>query len=294
LAPVIGLLECVVNVSEGRDPAVVTDLASAGGRSLLDTHTDADHNRTVLTLAGAPGEVEAAARAVAWATTERLNLAGHSGVHPRIGALDVVPFVALVQDPATGHLADGLLGDAVAARDRFARWAAEELGLPCFVYGPERTLPELRRAAWTSLAPDFGPEAPHPTAGAVAVGARPVLVAYNLWLGPGAGLPVARQVAAVIRGPALRTLGLPVADTAQVSCNLVDPWRLGPGAVFDLVAGELERRGAGNVARAELVGLLPRAVLASEPPTRWAELGLSQGETIEARLSRRASTGEGL
>jgi glutamate formiminotransferase len=130
--------------------------------------------------------------------------------------------------------------------------------------------------------PDTGPSEPHPTAGAAAVGARPVLVAYNLWLSPGAGLALARRVAASVRGPGIRALGLPVGESVQVSCNLVDPWAVGPGAVYDAVARGLEGEGAA-VQRAELVGLIPRAVLERQPRHRWKELGLEDSGTIEAR-----------
>jgi glutamate formiminotransferase len=282
------VLECVVNVSEGRDPALVAELAAAGSRFVLDVHADADHNRSVLTVGGRVSEVEEAVRALAGAAVERLDLRAHTGAHPRIGTLDVVPFVALEPDAVTGRLADGPIEAALSARDGFARWAGDQLGLPCFLYGPERSLPEVRRTAWTSLPPDFGPSAPHPTAGAAAVGARPALVAYNLWLDPGAGLALARQVAAAIRGPAIRALGLPVGGTAQVSCNLVDPWRLGPGAAFDLVVRALHASGwpLRGTLRSELVGLLPQAVLDAEASGRWAELGLSPTDTIEARLGR--------
>ena len=142
----------------------------------------------------------------------------------------------------------------MAARDSFASWAGAELGLPCFLYGPERTLPEVRRGAFSVLSPDAGPSDPHPTAGACAVGARRPLVAYNLWL-ESAGLDVARAIARSLRGPAVRALGLPVGDSVQVSMNLVDPLVVGPADVYDQVAA------IARIARAELVGLVPRAVL---------------------------------
>ena len=119
------MLECVVNVSEGRDRGVVDAIASAGRACLLDVHADPHHNRAVLTLAG-PG-VEDAARAVATEAVRRIDLRLHVGVHPRLGAVDVVPFVPL---------AGSSMDDAIAARDRFAAWAGDELGVPCFLYGP--------------------------------------------------------------------------------------------------------------------------------------------------------------
>jgi glutamate formiminotransferase len=285
--------ECVVNISEGRDSRVVETVAHAGGTSLLDVHSDPDHHRSVLTLGGPLEAVEAATRAVAAAAVARIALPAHSGVHPRMGSLDVVPFVALggsERPDATSTAA------ALAARDRFARWAGHELGLPCFLYGPERSLPEVRRGAFTTLQPDTGPAEPHPTAGSTAVGARPVLVAYNVWIaGPAGGEPgqagetaltVARQVAGRMRGPGIRALGLAVGSGAQVSLNLVDPLSVSLAGVFDAVAGAVESLGC-SVSRGELVGLCPAGTLAGVPHHRWAELDLGEDRTIEARLAGR-------
>ncbi|HZM31202.1 MAG TPA: hypothetical protein VFB77_11965, partial [Acidimicrobiales bacterium] len=147
------MLECVVNVSEGARAEVVAAIATAAGADLLDVHADAHHNRSVLTLVG-----EDAPRAVARAAVERLDIRRHQGVHPRIGVVDVVPFVPL---------AGATLADAVGARDRFLAWAADDLGLPGFAYGPERSLPEVRRRAFADLAPSAGPPRPHLSAGAV-------------------------------------------------------------------------------------------------------------------------------
>ncbi len=260
------MLECVVNISEGRRPDVLDQIASAAGGDLLDVHTDAHHHRSVLTLVG-----EAAPRAVAAAAVARLDLRDHTGVHPRIGVVDVVPFVPL---------GDTSIAAATRARDAFAAWAGTTLALPCFLYGPQRSLPDLRRGAWTTLAPDTGPTAPHPTAGAAAVGVRPVLVAYNVWLRQ-ADLATAKAIAAEIRRPGLRTLGLAVGDEVQVSMNLVDPAEITPADAYDLV------RTRASVARAELVGLIPRAVLERIEPRRWEELDLAADRTIEHRLERR-------
>jgi glutamate formiminotransferase len=191
--------------------------------------------------------------------------------------VDVVPFVPL--DGST-------LDDAVAARDDFCRWAAAELGLPCFRYGPERSLPDVRRHAFGDLRPDDGPAEPHPTAGACAVGARPVLVAYNVWLDGGADLGAARAVASELRGDGIRALGLDVGGRAQVSMNLVEPGRVGPAAAFDRVAAAAGGLGAG-VDGAELVGLLPETVLRAVDEVRWAALDLGVDRTIEARLAAR-------
>jgi glutamate formiminotransferase / 5-formyltetrahydrofolate cyclo-ligase len=277
------LLECVINVSEGQDKKVISALAAAAGPGLLDVHSDPHHHRSVLTLAGSTEAVDQGARAVAAATLSKIDIRGHAGAHPRIGALDVVPFVDLVRK-AGGGVADARMERAVAIRDSFARWAAQDLDLPCFLYGPERSLPELRRRAWSTLAPDLGPASPHPSAGAVAMGARPVLVAYNLWLAE-ADLEHARQLARSIRGPEVRALGLAAGPSVQVSCNLIAPWRVGPGAVFDAVSSQA------GVDRAELVGLVPLSVLEAEPRHRWGELGLSPSATIEARLEQAGLNG---
>ena len=259
------MLECVVNVSEGRDLARIDALAASAGADLLDVHHDPDHHRAVLTLVGTE-----APRRLAAASVRELDLRTHAGVHPRGGVVDVVPFVPL--DGAT-------MADAVAARDAFAAWAGDQLGVPCFLYGEERSLPEVRREAWTSLTPDTGPREPHPTAGAMCVGARPPLVAYNVWLAE-PDVATARRIAAAIRGPHVRALGLLVGDRVQVSMNLIAPDLVGPAAAYDLVAAEAP------VAGAELVGLVPAAILDAVPRSRWAELDLAADRSIEARLRR--------
>lgn len=254
------MLECVVNVSEGRDPVVIDALRGAAGECLLDVHTDRDHHRSVLTLAG--DDVEEAVRAVATEAVHLIDMRDHTGVHPRLGAVDVVPFVPL----------------AVAERDRFAAWAADALHVPCFLYGPERSLPEVRLRAFKNLRPDVGPRSPHPSAGAMCVGARPFLVAYNLWLPLDTPLDVARRIAVELRGPAVRALGLDVGGRAQVSMNLLDPAIVTPADVYDAVAARTP------VERAELVGLTPAAVLSAVAESRWAALDLDPARTIEARL----------
>ena len=259
------MLECVVNISEGRDERRIAAIAAAAGGDLLAGHTAAHHHRSVLTLVG-----QDAPRAVATAAVESLDVTVHQGEHPRIGVVDVVPFVPRGQ---------ASFDDARAARDEFARWVAGELGVPAFAYGPGRTLPEVRRGAFDGIAPDFGPTRPHPTAGAVAVGARDVLVAYNLWIGE--DLETARDIARAIRGPTVRTLGLDLGGRAQVSMNLVHPTETGPADVFDLVAEQATSE------RAELVGLVPAAVLEAIDPARWSELDLDKTRTIEARVSTR-------
>ena len=280
-------VECVINVSEGRRRDAIASIAGSAGPVLLDVHTDPDHNRSVLTLGGPLESVEDGARSVTAAAVSAIDLNDHEGVHPRFGAADVVPFVTLSPEVDA-------ISVAVGARDRFARWAAEELALPCFLYGPERSLPEVRRSAFVSVLPDTGPPVPHHTAGATAVGARPVLVAYNVWIAAGGddgtagardeALAAARVVAEGVRGPGVRSLGLAVGPGAQVSLNLTDPTSVPIDGVYDAVADAAEAQGC-RVVRAELVGLCPAAALRAVPRRRWAELDLAEDRTIEARLA---------
>ena len=271
------VLACAVNVSEGRRPAVVDAMAAAAGEDLLDVHRDEHHHRSVLWLAG-----EDAVRAVAAVAVAAIDLRRHAGAHPRLGAVDVVPFV-----PVAGATAV----DAAAARDRFVHWIAGALHVPAFTYGPSpgggggRSLPDVRRRAFRTLRPDAGPLAPHPTAGAVAVGARGALVAYNLWLAE-PDVSRARAIARDVRGPFVRALGLRVGADVQVSLNLIDPLAFGPADAYDTVAAAAARRGCG-IARAELVGLVPDDVLRRTPETRWATLDLGPDRTVESRLAAR-------
>lgn len=267
------MLECVINISEGRDLERVGRIAASAGADLLDVHSDPHHHRSVLTVVG-----EAAPRAVATASMGELDLRQHTGVHPRLGVVDVVPFVALEGSSAA---------DALAARDRFAAWLSGTYAVPCFLYGPERTLPEVRRTAFTSLAPDLGPSSPHPTAGATAAGQRDVLIAYNLWVAD-TDLDTVRHIARGARGDGIRALGLRVGERCQVSMNLIHPTTTGPADAHDRVASLAAAHGA-RVEGAELVGLLPRSVLERVPTHRWAALDLSAARTIEARLAARPS-----
>jgi glutamate formiminotransferase len=281
------MLECVANVSEGRDLAALRALAEHCGAALLDVHTDADHHRSVFTLAG-PERCDAApaARKLAAAVASHISIARHEGVHPRFGALDVVPFVSL--DGTDLERAQA----AEAARD-FGRWWAESHAVPVFFYDEAdpggRDLPHVRRHAFKTRKPDFGPGAPHPTLGATAVGARRPLVAINLLLVT-RDVAVARQIARHVRErdgglPGVRALGflLESERRPQVSLNLVDLDRTGiEGAC--LAVRELARRAGTDVASVELVGLVPRADLdrCSGEFLAWAEIDRSAA--IEARL----------
>lgn len=256
----------------------------------MDSHSDSHHNRSVFTLCSVstsdPGAemretISESLRRVAMSTVSAVDMRSHRGAHPRIGALDVVPFVALRRDE-THMICDGPIEEAIEARDAFMAWAADSLELPCFAYGPERSLPEVRREAFRALNPDAGPTSAHPTAGACAVGARRLLVAYNLWLAsPDA--EVATMIARDLRGPAVRSLGLVVGEQVQVSLNLIEPFRTGPEEVYDRVANLAESSG-NAVERAELVGLAPMRVVKRVPVHRRPEIGLDEDRTIEARL----------
>lgn len=279
------MLECVANVSEGRRAEVLEDLAAACGEALLDLHVDGDHHRSVFTLvaAGVAGVVEAALR-LARAVDGRVDLSGHVGVHPRVGSLDVAPFVAL----------DGVGNDvAVAAAHAFAEAVAGEIGIPVFLYDSAdpsgRTLPSVRRDAFVSRAPDFGPPIPHPRLGAVCVGARPLLVAVNCEL-PDEDVGLAAEVARAVRErngglPGVRALGFRLVSRGrtQVSMNLVDLAATGVEAACSEVRRQARLRGS-DVVAVELVGLLPAAELArcSDEFVAWAHL--SPDHAIEARL----------
>ncbi len=274
------MIESVVNVSEGRDRARIARIAGHAGSRLLDVHSDPDHHRSVLTIAGTdPAEVEEATRSVVAAAVTEIDLRTHEGAHPRFGAADVVPFAPLPFGTES-------LEEALDARRRTARWIGTHLGVPCFLYGPERSLPDLRREAFSRLRPDTGPDRPHPSAGATAVGARPVLVAYNLWLDEDATLGDARALAAAVRTPVLRTLGLAVGSRVQVSCNLVAPATTGPDGAYRAIEGAARSRHR-SIEHAELVGLIPESVLRAIPHRRWALLGLGASATVESRLAAR-------
>jgi glutamate formiminotransferase len=288
------VLECVPNVAEGRDARVLDALARACGDSLLDVHADVDHHRSVYTLAG-PGarEAEGAVRALARAVAERVDLTRHDGVHPRIGALDVVPFVALDGDAAT-DASDRV--DAVEAAHAFGAWAASELVVPVFFYGdadPQgRSLPALRRDAFTIRPPDAGPAEPHARLGAIAVGARAVLVAVNCDLATG-DVATARAIARAVRERdgglrGVRALGLSLdsRECAQVSMNLVDLASTGIQPACEIVRDLARARGT-DIVHVELVGLAPEAEVARLDDAFRVWSGIGSEQTIEARLRAR-------
>ncbi|HYV58447.1 MAG TPA: glutamate formiminotransferase [Acidimicrobiia bacterium] len=284
------MLECVPNVSEGRRRDVLDRLAAACGRTLLDAHADADHNRSVFTLVGdAAEQVEAAAVRLAGAVAQTVDRSWRDGVHPRLGALDVVPFVALSGTPEAR-------ASAVRTAQYFAGWLGDTLDVPAFLYGEadpqERALPQLRRDAFVRRMPDYGPSEPHPKLGATAVGARPPLVAVNCELDHD-DVDLARRIAEGVRErggglPGVRALGFELSSPrrAQVSLNVTDLEATGVEDACAEVARAARAEGT-DVARIELVGLMPRAALEECSPAFRRRAGFGDEQTIEGRLEGR-------
>jgi glutamate formiminotransferase len=293
------IIECVPNFSEGRDAAVVARIAEAitsvPGTALLDQTSDWDHNRSVLTFAGPPDAIaEAAFRAIRRAV-ELIDLSCHSGVHPRIGAADVVPLV-----PVAGVTLEFCAQLAARLGERVWR----ELHVPVFLYEaaarrPERAnLANVRRGLFETLReevrhnperlPDFGDAALHPTAGACVIGARKFLIAFNINLDT-SDLEIARRIARKIRAssgglPAVKALGLFLDSRgqAQVSTNLNDFEVTPLCAILEAVRAEAGHCGV-RIASTELIGLIPRAALAN---TSDCDLGIRDDHILENRLER--------
>jgi len=270
------LVECVPNFSEGRDAATIEALrlalTSVPGVRLLDVQADAAHNRSVFTFVAPPDASVEAALAAMRVATERIDLSRHTGEHPRMGATDVVPFVPV---------RDVTMDDCVALARRLADRAAAELQIPIYLYAkvatrPERErLPDIRKGEFEGLRdrigkdpaadPDFGPKRIHPTAGATAIGARPFLVAFNIYLDTG-DVTIAKDIAKRIRTssgglPAVQASGFDVDGKAQVSMNLLDIDVTSPATVFAAVEAAARQRGVA-ILKSEVVGLVPeRAVL---------------------------------
>ncbi len=270
------LVECVPNFSEGRRPETIDAIAARvtafDGVHLLDRTSDRDHNRSVLTFAGPPGAVRSAMSAALVEALARIDMNAHEGQHPRIGAVDVVPFVPI---------GDTTMDECVELAREFGREVAARFDLPVYLYAraalsPSReVLADIRRPQYEGLreliaaeehAPDFGPARLHPTAGAVAVGARPFLIAYNINL-ESRDIDLAKDIAKRVRErggglPRVQALGLYLDDLecAQVSMNLLDftvtpLWRVWE-AVRDLAA-----EAGVELRESELIGLCPLAAL---------------------------------
>ena len=283
------IVECVPNISEGRDPVVVSRIAlsvqAVEHVALLDKTSDPDHNRSVLTFAGKPHAVGDAAFEAVRSAVESIDIRSHTGVHPRLGAADVVPFVPVDRVSLRGCAA---MSRVVGARI----W--QELRVPVYLYEcaalrPEcGTLESVRRLAPAGLAPDFG-EGRHPTAGACVVGARKFLVAWNINLRT-RDLTAAREIAHGIRAsggglPAVKALGLALESRGevQVSINLVDFEVTPLHTVFDAVAAKCRERGI-EIVGSELIGMIPAAALEASAGHDLHWLNLRPELVVENRL----------
>ena len=283
-------LESVPNFSDGRDQATIDAIgdALAAHARLLDVHSDADHNRSVYTLVGSEGELGDALVAGVQAAVERIDLRAHDGAHPCIGAADVVPIVPLrPADLERARSAAAAIGTRIGA-----------LGLPVFLYAPPERGPAFYRRGGTAglqaridsgeLRPDHGPSRLHQTAGAVLVGARRPLIAFNVNLR--GELDVARAVARVVRErdggfPGVRALGLdlPRAGVVQVSMNVEDWEAAALHEIVERIGIEAAARGA-EVTGSELVGLMPAGAAAAAAGALLRIDGFDASRVLELRL----------
>jgi glutamate formiminotransferase len=293
-------LESVPNFSEGRNRDTIDALAAAlsGYAELLDVHTDPDHNRSVFTLVGEEEDLLAALLAGVVCARERIDLRQHEGAHPRIGAADIVPVVALEPADADRSRACAL---------RLAERIGAELELPVFLYGesaPGRGPAFFRRGGPAELQrrvdagevrPDFGPPRLHERAGAVIVGARRPLIAFNVNLATN-DVDVARAIASVVREkdggfPGVRALGLSLPSVArtQVSMNVEDYEAAALHDIVERIEAEARARGV-DVASAELVGLMPAGAAVAAAGSVLRIEGFSPERVLELRLLRRAAS----
>jgi glutamate formiminotransferase/formiminotetrahydrofolate cyclodeaminase len=293
------LVECVPNFSEGRDLTIVAAIRDAiaahDGVHVLDVTSDASHNRSVITFVASLESAVPAALAAMRVARDRIDLTQQSGEHPRIGATDVVPFIPL--DGAT-------MDDCVALARALGERAHRELGIPVYLYERAATTPsrvnlaDVRRGQFEGLRdeirtnparrPDFGQTELHPTAGATAVGARPFLVAYNIYLGDKANMPVAKAVAKAVRFssgglPYVKALAMEVDGQAQVSMNLVDTEQTPLHVVYDAVRAEAAKHGV-EPTWSELIGLMPQRVLLEAGAHAIKLRGYNEGMLLEQRL----------
>ncbi len=293
----MAIVECVPNISEGRRPRVVREIARAVERTkgvrLLDYSSDVDHNRSVFTFAGSPSAVARAALALADAAIARIDMRKHEGAHPRLGAVDVIPFV-----PIAGIS----MAECVALARRVAARLARAHGLPVYLYAkaaarPDRVrLPDIREPQYEGLAaviagewkPDFGPARVHPKAGATVVGARPPLIALNINLRSN-DLQLARRISKDIREssggmPAVQAMGVQLSDgRAQVSLNLLDSGVTPLSVLWDAV--ESRARAAGvEVDEGELIGLMPLDASLEVTGTKLRLRGFDRTRIIEAHF----------
>jgi len=286
------MIECVPNFSEGRNPhtiaAIVRVIGHLNGIAVLGFESDEDHHRSVITFAGEPAPVfEAAVRATGKAA-ELIDLRLHAGVHPRVGATDVVPFVPL--DGST-------LEECVALAHRAGEEIWQRFRVPVYFYeaaakDPERRrLEKVRRPGFDGRPPDVGDLAEHPTAGAVMVGARLFLIAYNINLATPDAV-IAKQIAAKVREssggfPFVKAMGLhlPSQGVAQVSMNLTNFAATPLDDLYAAVEAEAARLGTA-IAGSELIGLIPRAALEQAPAFFRRTRGFNESRVIESRIAQ--------
>jgi glutamate formiminotransferase len=289
------MIECVPNVSEGRDQRVIQQLAETvrhAGADLIDVHSDVDHHRSVFTILGTPEVVEGSVLALARLAVQLIDLRKHRGAHPRIGAIDVIPFVPLQR---------ATMRDAIAAAHRLGLVFAAECDVPVFFYGEaaarrdRRELPPVRQGGFEQLGerlgapewrPDAGPSMPHPTAGATVVGARRPLVAFNAVLDSG-DIAAANAIARAIREssgglPAVQAMGVFLASRglAQVSMNLLDYRRTAPRTVGRQLEAEARKLGV-RVREYELVGCASAETFEAWPDTLAPVAGLKPTQLLE-------------
>ena len=299
------LVECVPNFSEGHRPEIVdairAAIAAVPAVHILDVSSDPSHNRSVITFVASVEHAADAAFAGIAKARDLIDLTVHQGEHPRLGATDVVPFI-----PLEGATMD----DCVALARRLADRVGRELEIPVYLYERAATRPDrenladIRRGEFEALRneigtnpardPDFGPRQIHPTAGAVVIGARPFLVAYNVYLGPASNLAVAKDVAKAVRGSSgglryVKGLGLEVDGQAQVSMNLVDLEKTPLYRAFDMVKMEAEARGV-SPTWSEVVGLVPERAL-FETAARHVQLRDFSPDLVLERKVRSAVSG---
>ena len=295
------LIECVPNFSEGRRPEVVgairDAIAAVEGVTILDASSDESHNRSVITfVVPADHAVQAAFEGIR-AAAERIDLRQHTGEHPRIGAADVVPFVPLE---------DATMDDCIALAKALGERVGKELEIPVYLYERAATRPtrknlaDVRRGQFEGLRdelgtnperePDFGPNAIHQSAGAIAIGARPFLVAYNVYLGDAVNLPLAKSIAKQVRESsggfkAVKGLGLEVDGQAQVSMNLVDTDETTLHTVFDFIAAKAKDEEV-DVTWSEIIGLVPERVLFDAARDHLKLRAFTPDQVLERQVAR--------
>ena len=295
----MAIIECVPNVSEGRRADVVAGIVEAvrrvPGARLLDVSSDASHNRSVITMAGAAAPLKAAVLALFDAAIASIDLRTHTGEHPRLGAVDVVPFV-----PIEGVTME----ECVALAKDTARAVAERFKVPVYLYEEaasnplRKNLEDIRRGEFEGLAakmatdgwaPDYGPASPHPGAGATVIGARMPLIAYNINLATDR-IEVAKKIAAAVRFSSggfrfVKAMGVTLADRGivQVSMNLTNYEKTPIHRVFEAVKREAERHGV-TVLESEIVGLVPAAALIDSAGSALQLTDFNRSQVLETRL----------